>query len=62
MTDRIGEFLVRVKAMTPEQVDQVLEAQRSGDPRRFGNFALELGYVHDDAVKRYVEYLEKQPR
>jgi predicted ArsR family transcriptional regulator len=60
MTDRIGEFLIRIKAMTAHQVDRVLEAQKAGDTRRFGDVALELGFVHEDAIKRYVDYLEKQ--
>ena len=60
MTDRIGEFLLRIKAMTADQIDQVLEAQKAGDTRRFGDIALELGFVQDDAIKRYVDYLEKQ--
>jgi hypothetical protein len=40
MTDRIGEFPVRVRAMTADQVDQVLRAQGAGDSRRFGDIAL----------------------
>jgi hypothetical protein len=60
MSERIGEFLLRVGAMSPEQIEQVLHAQKSGDARLFGEIALELGYIRDDAVKRYLEYLEKQ--
>jgi hypothetical protein len=60
VTERIGDFLVRVGSMTADQVDQVLEAQKAGDARRFGDIALELGFVRDDAIKRYVDYLEKQ--
>jgi hypothetical protein len=60
MSERIGEFLVRIKSMTPDQVDKVLGAQEAGDKRRFGDIALELGFVQDNAVKRYVDFLEKQ--
>jgi hypothetical protein len=60
VTDRIGEFLVRTGPMTPHQVRQVLQAQKSGDPRRFGEIALALGFVRDDSIKRYLDYLEKQ--
>lgn len=59
-TDRIGEFLVKIKAITPEQVQAVLHLQELGDTRRFGELALLLGYISDDAIKRYVDYLEKQ--
>ena len=62
MTDRIGEFLVRVGAMTPDEVYAVLRAQAAGDARRLGEIAVELGFIRDDAITRYVEYLEKTER
>ena len=58
--DRIGEFLMKIDAMTAAQVQQVLQAQESGDKRRFGEIALSLGYLTDDSLRRYVDYLEKQ--
>jgi hypothetical protein len=35
---------------------------RIGDKRRFGDIAIELRYINDDAIKRYVDYMEKGPR
>ena len=60
MTDRIGEFLMKIGAMKPYQVEEILRLQQAGDKRRFGEIAVELRYIHDDAIKRYVDYLEKQ--
>jgi hypothetical protein len=60
MTERIGDFLVRIGAMKSEQVEEVLRLQKAGDKRRFGEIAIELGYIRDDSIKRYVDYLEKQ--
>ncbi len=60
MTTRIGDFLVQIGAMKPEQVQQVLRLQQAGDARRFGEIAHALGHIGDDSLKRYVEYLEKQ--
>ncbi len=59
MADRIGDFLVRIGAMNPEQVAEVLRKQKAGDKRMFGEIALQLGYIQDDAIKRYADYLEK---
>ena len=59
MTERIGEFLIRTGAMTLDQVNIILQVQKGGDKRRFGEIALALGYINDDAIKRYVDYLEK---
>lgn len=55
MEERIGEALVRIGAMTPEQVDQVLKLQRDGDNRLFGEIAIEQGFINDKAIKAYLD-------
>jgi hypothetical protein len=60
MENRIGDFLIRIEAMTKDQVEDVLLRQRGGDRRIFGEIAIELRYLNDDAIKRYVDYLERQ--
>jgi hypothetical protein len=62
MPDRIGEFLLTIHAITREQVDHVLRVQAGGDSRLFGEIALELRYLNDDAIKRYVDHMEKQDK
>lgn len=58
MANRIGEFLIKIGAMNAEQVERVLKLQREGDTRIFGEIALELRYLSDDAIKRYVDHME----
>ena len=58
--ERIGDFLVKIGAMTQEQVKSVLHLQEMGNKQRFGEIALALGYLNDDAIKRYLDYIEKQ--
>jgi hypothetical protein len=58
MAHRIGDFLVQIGAMTREQVNEVLRMQQAGDARIFGEIALDLRFLDDDAIKRYVDYLE----
>lgn len=56
MTERIGEFLVEIGAMSPAQVEEVLRVQGEGEePRLFGEVAIELGFIDDSALKRYIE-------
>jgi hypothetical protein len=56
MSERIGDFLVRIGAMTAAQVDEVLKQQEESDePRMFGEIAIEMGFIDDDALRRYVE-------
>ena len=55
MEERIGEALVRIGAMTVEQVDQVLKLQQDGDNRLFGEIAIEQGFINDKAIKAYLD-------
>jgi hypothetical protein len=56
MKDRIGDFLVKIGALKPEHVDHVIHLQELGDKRRFGEIALELNFVDEKAIKRYVDH------
>ena len=55
MEERIGQGLIRIGAMTEEQVKDVLTRQKDNDSRLFGEIAIELGYVDDEAIKRYLD-------
>jgi hypothetical protein len=55
MEERIGEALVRIGAMKPEQVDEVLKRQKAGDDRLFGEIAIECGYIDDSAIRAYLD-------
>jgi len=53
MSEKIGEGLVRIGAMTRQQMEEVLRRQEAGDGRLFGEIAIELGFVDDQAVQSY---------
>ena len=55
VSERIGETLVRIGAIKPYQVVDVLCAQKAGDDRLFGEIAIEFGYINDEVLKKYVE-------
>jgi hypothetical protein len=52
---KIGEGLVKMGEMTPEQVKRVLQKQVEGDTHLFGEIAVNLGYIDLDVVIRYLE-------
>ena len=56
MEEKIGEGLIRIGAMTREQVEDVLGKQKNGDDRLFGEIAIELGYVNDKAIMSYFNF------
>jgi hypothetical protein len=41
--------------MHPDQVEEVLDIQQAGDSRLFGEIAIELGYINEEILKKYVE-------
>ncbi len=49
MNERIGEQLVRLEMLSFEQAEEILKIQESSKvPRKFGEIALELGYVTEE--------------
>ena len=59
MAKRIGEVLVLMGIMNAEQVESVLTVQKAGDKRLFGAIALSLGFIEDNALRRYADYLDE---
>ena len=60
MSEKIGEYLIRIGAMTPEQVSRVIELQRAGDKRRFGAIAEDLRYITSyDRIRDFLAALKK---
>jgi len=52
--EKIGDGLIRIGAMTRRQVDDVLNRQKHGDDRLFGEIAIELKYVDDNSIWDYL--------
>lgn len=52
--EKIGDGLIRIGAMTRQQVDDVLNRQKHGDNRLFGEIAIELKYVDDNSIWDYL--------
>ena len=50
MTERIGDGLVRIGAISEEQRDKVLQMQNDGDERMFGEVAIDLKFIDDKAI------------
>ena len=55
MAERIGDGLVRIGAMEAEQRDKVLKMQNDGDERMFGEIAIDLKYIDDEAILNFLE-------
>jgi hypothetical protein len=56
MLHKIGDFLISIGAMNETQVEEVLRIQREDEePRMFGEIAIELGYIDDTVLRKYIE-------
>jgi hypothetical protein len=62
MAERIGDFFLRTGVMTAEKVAIVLQLQKAGDKRTFGDIALSIGYVDVYALKAYADSAVGTPR
>ncbi len=55
MVERIGDGLVRIGAMSAEERDKVLKMQNDGDQRMFGEIAIDLKFIDDNAILKFLE-------
>ena len=59
MSGKIGEFLLKIEVIKPYHVEDILRAQKAGDPRPFGEIAIEYGYINDEVLRKYIEAEEE---
>ena len=55
MSEKIGEFLVRIGELDTDRVHIICAKQLSGDKRKSGEIGRELGYINREAVRQYLE-------
>jgi hypothetical protein len=53
-TERLGELLVRMGAMSQEQVEAVLAYQKEHPDRLFGQIAVKLGFITEEVLQKYL--------
>lgn len=54
MAERIGDFLLRTGKLTQAQVEQVINAQKAGDSRTFGEIAAGLKLVDAATINAFL--------
>jgi hypothetical protein len=63
MAGKIGEYLVKMGVMSSSQVATVINHQKSGDERLFGEIAMELGYLADnEPIDKFLEQQDTTPK
>lgn len=54
MAIKLGEILVEKGILTKDQAEDILQAQSSGDVRKFGEIAVSKGYIQDKALNDFI--------
>lgn len=49
--EKIGEYLIRMEELSFEQAELILKKQKRSPKKKFGQIAVELGFIGYDALK-----------
>ena len=52
--EKIGQYLVRLDFLSFEQAEEVLRIQQENPGMKFGDIAVELGYIDRDILEEYI--------
>ena len=53
-TERLGELLVRMGALSQEQVEEILRYQKEHPDMLFGQIAVQRGYISEKVLQQYL--------
>jgi hypothetical protein len=53
-TERLGEMLVRLGALSNEQVAEILSYQKEHPGMLFGQIAVQLGFLTEELLNKYL--------
>ncbi len=54
MNKRIGEHFIGLNRLSFEQCEKVLQYQKNNPHMKFGEISVELGYLEQDEVNKYI--------
>lgn len=59
MTKRIGEYFVRLKILSFDQAENILEIQKEHPNQKFGEIAVQFGFLQQSDVEEYLGQINK---
>lgn len=54
MVEKIGQYFVRLEILSFEQAEEVIKTQQSEPHKKFGEIAIELGYITPEDLKGFL--------
>ncbi len=55
MAMKMGDYLVSIGVLTEAQVNLVMQLQKDGDTRKFGEIAISKGFMEESSIKKFNE-------
>ena len=59
MNKRIGEYFVSLNILSFEQAEKILKVQNEYPDKKFGEIAVQLGYLDQRDVEEYLGQIDK---
>lgn len=59
MNKRIGEYFVSLNILSFEQAEKILKVQNEYPNKKFGDIAVQLGYLDQRDVEEYLGQIDK---
>ena len=59
MNNRIGEYFVSLDILSFEQAENILKVQNEYPNKKFGEIAVQLGYLDQRDVEKYLGQIDK---
>ncbi len=56
MKEKIGQHLIRLELLSFEQAEEILNIQQKETHKKFGDIALELGYISSEELEEILKY------
>lgn len=53
MKEKIGERLIRLDLLSFEQAEMILQYQQENPQKKFGDIAVELGFLEEEQINQY---------
>lgn len=53
-TEPIGTFLLKIQAINEKELQEILEIQKNNPDKKFGEIAMEHGYVNEASINKYL--------
>ena len=54
---KMGDYLVYIGVLTEAQISQVIQMQKDGDTRKFGELAVAKGFMEESAIRKFNDYV-----